>query len=338
MPDLRASAGPKTTPNLSLVIPTMKRRELLERLLASLLVQQVDVGTFEVIVVDNSPTGDRPTADLCMEARFNSLDLRYAHQPERGANEARNCGTGLARAAWVGFIDDDETLPPDFVSRALQICQDPQPDGFGGPYIPYFETEKPAWFKDEYLLVWLGPNARWMEKDEALNGGNMFVKLSWLVEMGGFPRRFGRSGDNLGYGDETDLMLRMAQKGARLYYDPKLFILHYTPPGRMSVRWFMHSKWTHGRAKAHIRFKDAANRDSRPWGRVALSGARVLLLKSLKIAFLYLGVPFRDRKKYPFVQNYAVEVICPQVSGFSTAWHFLSLNLERNETRRQPNV
>ena len=52
----------------------------------------------------------------------------------------------------------------------------------------------------------------------------------------------------------------------------------------------------------------------------------------------HLSVPFRDRQKYPFAQNYVVEVICPQVSGFSTAWHFLNLNLERNESRRQTNL
>ena len=339
MSDLRPATDPKSSPNLSLVIPTLRRRELLERLLSSLLAQQLETGAFEVIVVDNTPAGDKPTQELCLEDKFKmGLDLRYAHQPERGANGARNFGTALARADWVGFIDDDETLPPDFVSRALQTCLTPAPDGFGGPYIPYFETAKPVWFKDDYLLVWLGPNARWLEKDEALNGGNMFFKRSWLVEMGGFPRRFGRSGDNLGYGDETDLMLRMTQKGARLWYDPQLFILHFTPADRMSVRWFMRSKWLHGKAKAHIRFRDPANRDDRSRARVALSGIKVLLQKCFKIAFLYAAVPVRDRQKYPYPQNYVVEVICPQVSGFSTAWHFLNLNLEREESRRQLNV
>ncbi len=338
-PEFDAATASKSAPDLSLVIPTLKRRELLERLLSSLVEQQEYDGTIEVIVVDNSPDGDRLTVDLCQEEKFSQkLDLHYAHQPERGANEARNCGTGLARAGWVGFIDDDETLPPDWMRRALQICRDPQPDGFGGPYIPYFESEKPAWFKEEYLFIGLGPNARWLEKDEALNGGNMVFKRQWLETMGGFPRRFGRSGDNLGYGDETDLMQRMAQKGGRLWYDPKLFILHFTPPARMSVGWFTRSKWLHGRAKAHIRFRDPANRDHRARIRVAISGAKNFMLKSVKIIGLYIKTPFRNRQEYPFAQNYIVEIICPQISGLSTAWHFLSLNLERGESPRQANV
>ncbi len=330
---------PKAAPRLSLVIPTMKRNELLRRLLSSLAAQQTDKDAFEVIVVDNSPDGDAATRDLCQEFQAGQgLEVHYVHQPERGANEARNCGAREARADWIGFIDDDETLPTDWIGRALQICQSPHPDVFGGPYIPYFESLKPAWFKDAYLEVSLGSSARWLEKNEAFNGGNMVFKRNWLDNMGGFAERFGRSGSNLGYGDETDLMLRMAQKGARLWYDPQLYILHFTPPGRMTVSWFMLSRWRHGRAKAHILFRDPARRDDRHAVRVALSGLKMLLLKALDILRLYLSVPFRDRKKFPFPQNYVVEVVCPQVSGLSTAWHFLRLNLERDESRRQVNL
>ncbi len=339
MTDFARSLEPDRKPDISLVIPTVKRVDLLERLLDSLVIQEKAGCTFEVIVVDNTPGGNPPTVELCRREKYTrTLDIRYAHQPERGANEARNLGAGLARSGLIGFIDDDETLPAHWVARALDIQRQPSPDCFGGPYIPYFVDPKPAWFKDEYHLVSLGQEPRWLDKGEAFMGGNMVYQRSWLEDMGGFARRFGRSGDNLGYGDETDFMVRMAEKGAHLWYDPQLFVLHYTAPDRMSVGWFFRSKWLHGRAKAHIRFNNPANRDGRSRPRVLLSGLKFLVKKCGEISYSYLKLPFRSRKQYPYAQNYVIEVVCPQISGFSTAWHALKLNLERGGTRRQLNL
>jgi glycosyltransferase involved in cell wall biosynthesis len=339
MPASDQSLDPPKLPNISIVIPTLKRVELLERLLLSLVVQKTDGCTFEVIVVDNSPSGDRPTEELCRQDKFTGVfDLAYVHHPEKGANEARNCGTGLARSALIGFIDDDETLPDTWVLKALEINRSPAPDCFGGPYIPYFKDPKPAWFKDEYLMVSLGERARWLNKDEAFMGGNMVYQRRWLEDLGGFARQFGRSGANLGYGDETDFMLRMAGKGARLWYDPDLYILHYTPPERMQVRYFFRSRWLHGRAKAHLLYQVPATRDSRSLLRVLLSGIKLLAGKILQMGFCYLKLPFRNRQTFPYAQNFVVERVCPQVSGFSTAWHALLLNLERSSTHRQKNL
>ncbi len=322
---------PQATPNISLVIPTLKRKVLLGRLLYSIATQQAEKSAFEVIVVDNSQDGDGATRDLCQQVQLSQgLDVHYIHHPQPGANEARNCGADHARANWIGFIDDDEMLPSGWVERALQICHQIQPDGFGGPYFPYFESQKPTWFKDEYFRVWLGPDARWLENGEALNGGNMVLKRSWLAVMGGFPKRIGRVGHNLEYGEDTDLILQMAKKGARLWYDPQLYVSHFAPPDHMTVGWFMRSKWLHGKGKAFIRFEDPANRDNRPRMRVAFSGIKILLMKSLGMASLYLKIPFRDRKRFPFLQNYLFEVVSPQVSGWSAAWHFLRLSLQRN--------
>ncbi|HVP21141.1 MAG TPA: glycosyltransferase [Anaerolineaceae bacterium] len=330
MPDLAQDFEPKNKPDISIVIPTLRRVELLERLLASLSDQKLSGCTFEVIVVDNSQGGDQPTRALCQSRRFEHVfDLVYLHQPAPGVNVARNSGLIRARADLVGFIDDDETLPEDWLARALAINQSPSPECFGGPYYPYYTDEKPAWFKDEYFVISLGPSPRWLVKDETLMGGNMVFKRLTLEELGGFAGIHDRSGHKSEYGDDTDLILRVAEKGARLWYDPQLYILHHAPLDRMTVRWFFRSRWLHGRAKAAIRYKDPANRDDRSRLRIILSGLRVLGVKCLEICLAYLKLPFRNRQIYPFGQNYIVEVVCPQISGFSTAWHSLKLNLEK---------
>ena len=330
MPEITQTDPLPKKPDISIVIPTFRRVNLLERLLNSLVDQKINDASFEIVVVDNSPSGDRQTVELCKREKSNrAFNLTYAHQPERGTNEARNLGIVQSKADLVGFIDDDETLPVDWVAKALSINKEYSPDCFGGPYIPNFVDPKPIWFKEEYHLVSLGQKSRWLDQGEALLGGNMVYQRRWLEEMGGFAHQFGRSGFNLGYGDDTDFMLRIAEKGARLWYDPDLYILHYTPADRLSVRWFLRSKWLHGKAKAHIHYKNPANRDDRPFVRVLLSGLKVLGMKCLEIGLTYMKLPLRNRQSFPYAQNYVIEMVCPQISGFSTAWHLFRLNLAR---------
>jgi cellulose synthase/poly-beta-1,6-N-acetylglucosamine synthase-like glycosyltransferase len=74
-----------TPPNLqiSVVIPTYKRADLLELLLDSLLEQTVPMEMFEVIVVDNVPEGDAQVARLCESGKYAPVDphLRAPSHP-----------------------------------------------------------------------------------------------------------------------------------------------------------------------------------------------------------------------------------------------------------------
>jgi glycosyltransferase involved in cell wall biosynthesis len=334
MTDFNQSLNPEQRPDITIVVSTLRRAGLLERLLTSICDLQVSGGTFEVVVVDNSKEGDRPTQELCQSERFKlAFDLKYVHQPKIGLNEARNYGIRNARADWVGFIDDDETLPPDWLTRALVIARSHSPDCFGGPYLPYYVGDKPAWFKDKYLQIKRGETAGWLDKGATLLGGNMIFQRRWLEELGGFNTKVGRIGNNLGYGDESEIMTRMAEKGARFWYDPDLFILHYASPENMTVRWFLRSKWKRGKAYAAFRFRDPAWRDNRPRLRVVLTGLKLLAMKSLGIGISYLKLPFRDRRAYPYAQNYILEVVCPQITGLGSAWQALQLNLDRRDVR-----
>ncbi len=316
-------------PELSLIIATLRRAALLERLFCSLLEQTVPLEVFELVIVDNDPAGDPATAALCRLPDFTArLRIIYTHCPVPGLSAARNHGLKLVSSDLVGFVDDDETLPAGWVERVIQISQKYNPDAFGGPYIPYYIEPKPAWFKDEYMKIALRPEAHWLDANESLFGGNMVYKKQGLVEMGGFSVKFGRVGNNLEYGEETDLLKRMAQHGARIWYDPELFIFHYAPPERMTVKWNLRSKWYHGKAKGRILFAAPQHRDSRSKPSILLSALKALLNQWLLISGLLIRLPFRNRQKYPFRQNYLLEVVGPRLSGLSSAWYFLKLSAQ----------
>lgn len=92
-------------PDISIIIPTYNRPELLQRTLLTLSTQSLPVEQFEVIVCDDGSTREVLPVVRSVEAE---LDIRYAYQPDRGfrAAAARNMGIALARGAVCLFVDD----------------------------------------------------------------------------------------------------------------------------------------------------------------------------------------------------------------------------------------
>jgi glucosyl-dolichyl phosphate glucuronosyltransferase len=302
---------------LSLVIPSYKRPELLELLLDSLLEQTVPQRTFEVIVVDNVPMGDPRVARLCESEKYAPLALTIVHQPLPGTSHARNMGISYARAALVGFVDDDNVLPCEWIAKTIECHNRFAEDIIGGPYLPFYTTPKPAWMHDQYLTLSWGDEARRLGEREHLFGGNMAWPVELLRKVGGFSTAIGRVGSNREYGEETEIQMRAEKAGACRWFDPQLFNFHHVPASHMRASWFVKSRWYHGKAKGRIFLRDLVKTDRRPPFRVAGTWYRSASRHGLSIFGRLLLLPVRDRTRYPGYQNYIIEVICPKVSGLS---------------------
>ena len=314
-------------PEISIVIPTHKRETLLKLLLDSILDQTVNWSKFELIVVDNYPEPYKPTHELCKSGAYSALNLICVNDPVLGSSEARNFGMRLAKAPWVAFIDDDEKLPAHWVERALEIAQNQEPDIFGGPYHPYYLDPRPSWFKDQYLTLTLGKEKGWVENERWLFGGNIVFKKAWLDRLEGFSLKYGRTGHNKEYGEETEIQMRARQKGAKFYFDPDLYIFHYVHPERLHPGWFMTSSWYHGKAKARMAEEEET---SLPGGlRFSLSRFRKLVRDAWSVACKYARLPFRDHKAAPFSENYLVQTIAPAVSVLSMSYYLFVFSLKR---------
>jgi glycosyltransferase involved in cell wall biosynthesis len=92
---------------LSVVIPTYKRPELLLRCLQALAAQQINRAGYEVIVVSDGP--DELTRQaLGYFGRSETFFLRYLPMPEKkGPAAARNYGWLAAKGELIVFTDDD---------------------------------------------------------------------------------------------------------------------------------------------------------------------------------------------------------------------------------------
>ena len=98
------------SPDISVVIPTYNRAEMLRALLRNLRSLQISNGvTWEIIVVDNHSTdATRAVTEEFMHDA--ALPLRYRFEAQQGAAYTRNNGVLAARGKILAFIDDDETV------------------------------------------------------------------------------------------------------------------------------------------------------------------------------------------------------------------------------------
>ena len=105
---------------VSVVVPTFDRAEVLPRALDS-VIEQTRLPV-EVIVVDDGSTD--ATAEL-VESRFPGvLVLR---QENRGVSAARNRGLGASRGEWIALLDSDDEWRPRKLERQLSALE-AQPD------------------------------------------------------------------------------------------------------------------------------------------------------------------------------------------------------------------
>lgn len=118
---------------ISVVIPTYNRSDLLQETLESLSYQQLAKSRYEVIVVDDGSSDD--TYQMLVPF-FSRINLSYIYQEDLGfrAAEARNKGIASAKSDIVLMIDSGMVLPNNLLEKHLDKYKESEVDsliGFG---------------------------------------------------------------------------------------------------------------------------------------------------------------------------------------------------------------
>jgi len=111
LPCVEGSLSPKVTA----VVAAYNAEHFIEETLKSVLAQSLN--NIEVIVIDDGST-DSTCAIL---RRFSDPRLRVFHQKNSGVSAARNAGLVAANAPYVFFLDADDVLLPDALSRMVEV-------------------------------------------------------------------------------------------------------------------------------------------------------------------------------------------------------------------------
>jgi glycosyltransferase involved in cell wall biosynthesis len=114
--------GPDSTkpafPDLSIIIPTYNRKQVLLMCLNYLKQQTCPASRFEVIVaVDGSTDGTKEY----IESNEFPFALKIVEQVNSGPAAARNLGARNASGEYLLFLDDDILATPDLIAEHLSI-------------------------------------------------------------------------------------------------------------------------------------------------------------------------------------------------------------------------
>ena len=286
----------------SVVICTHNRVELLCDVLQTLFIQTLDKNLFEIIVVDNNST-DR-TQSVVEKFRSNFPNLRYCHETNVGLAYARNRGWQEAHGQYVAYTDDDCQIPAQWLSTAKATIDKNNSLVFGGPYFAFYKSPKPIWFKDEYGSRELGTTARVLQKNEYLSGGNLFINRQLLKKLGGFPTHLGMAGQRIAYGEETGLQMQFRELFPEqvIYYEPALYVYHLVRTEKLTIPWLARAFFH----KGQYVYVTTSAKTAQPVNKVSFALSATKTVISAAGDCLY-GIVRRDRKQYPYFQNYLYE-------------------------------
>ncbi|MBP5511906.1 glycosyltransferase [Candidatus Saccharibacteria bacterium] len=111
-------------PTISVIVPVYNIEEEIAKCLLSILLQRfVD---FEIIVVDDGSTDQSPK--ILDEFAEKYSQIKVFHTKNHGLSAARNYGLKKAHGKYIAFIDGDDYVDPNFLSKLYQSIIDNSSD------------------------------------------------------------------------------------------------------------------------------------------------------------------------------------------------------------------
>ena len=214
-------------------------------------VQQQTLPPREIIlVIDHNP-------GLLKRVRQHASGVVVENTGTRGLSGARNSGIAAARSQIIAFLDDDAQASPDWLMLLNEGFSDPRVLGSGGPVLPRWLENTPAWLPEEFYWV-VGCTYRGMPQTVTTIrnpiGANMAFRREIFDAVGGFRSDIGRVGARPVGCEETELCIRARQywpQGTFLY-QPLASVLHRVPGDRACWRYFYARCYAEGFSKAAV--------------------------------------------------------------------------------------
>ncbi|MEZ0539715.1 glycosyltransferase family 2 protein [Fibrella arboris] len=201
------------TPQISVIIPTYQRPDLLRKCLDALARQTISSDHFEVLVVDD---GDQPLTALTVRKAMQEtgLSIRYLAQPERrGPAAARNRGWRVALSPLIAFTDDDCLPDPNWLSAALARFEQGETVLTGQLTMPL--PNKPTAHDRTMALL---------ERAEFITA-NLCCRRSALEAVGGFDEDFDSA-----WREDSELQFKFLRIGTPITRCPEAVIVHPLRP------------------------------------------------------------------------------------------------------------
>jgi glycosyltransferase involved in cell wall biosynthesis len=294
---------------------------LIKETLPSLFNQNVSQDDYNVIIVDNNST-DQTTEFLeQIPKKYNNVTIVF--EKKQGLSHAKNAGMMHTKTEWIVYLDDDAKVPFDFVSKAQKNIVNSKFKCFGGVYLPWYKYGKPKWYKDEYVSnkdKLLEFNT--LNKDY-ISGGIFAINKNLLMQYNGFSTNIGMKGDNVSYGEETLLQIKIRKDDYEIGYDPNWLIYHIVAKYKLSPWWFLKNGYVSGRDSWIIYTDNPSTKK-----------LFLYFYRSIKLFFINL---YKYTKKIInsdyYMQNWIIDVLRPTVLKYGQIVGGVKILLMKNANK-----
>ena len=210
--------------DISVVIPTFNRRDLLKRAIHSVIKQTIEPR--EIIVIDNGSTDQ--TYQM-----VSSLfpDINYFTEKKRGVSAARNKGIIESKSKWIAFLDSDDTWEPKKLEKQLEFSL------LNQNKYRLIHTDE-IWYRNNKFLNQLNKHKK--------SGGDIFknsLKLCCISPSSAFVNKqvfddYGLFDENLEVCEDYDMWIRITSKEEVGFLDSPLVLKYGGHSDQLSKKFW----------------------------------------------------------------------------------------------------
>jgi glycosyltransferase involved in cell wall biosynthesis len=203
------------TPTVSVIIPAYNAAKYIGEAVNSVFAQTFT--SHEIIVIND---GSNDTDELERELKRYPPSLRYIKQDNRGAAAARNTGLRAAAGEFVAFLDADDTWFPDFLEKQVEFLKRNNADLV---YADALLSGNSPLAGRSFMQV---EPSRGEVTPENLLAIKVTVLTSTVLARKEPILKAGLFDEALRRGQDFDLWLRLAKRGARFAYHREVVANH----------------------------------------------------------------------------------------------------------------
>jgi Glycosyl transferase family 2 len=229
---------------VSVVIPTYNRPDLLARATASCLDQQGFDAPYEIIIVDNNPEGSARASVEEMAGR-SPVPIRYVGEPRSGISYARNAGVAAAAGRYIAFLDDDEEADPGWLAAHLEAIRRFGADLVVGPVHACFPPgigPVGPYPRDKFSREMPLPTGASMPRIPGI-GNTLLNRERCFVDPEPFDLRLGLTG-----GEDTLFLRQLLRRGRTMVWCAEASVRETVPVERLAPRFLLRRAFHRGQA------------------------------------------------------------------------------------------
>ena len=209
---------------ISVIIPTYNRCDLLKRAINSVIKQTITPK--EIIIVDNGSTDQtyQMVSSLFPE-------INYFIEQKRGVSAARNKGILASKSKWIAFLDSDDAWKPTKLEKQMEFSV------FNKDKYRIIHTDE-IWYRNKKFLNQL--------KKHKKSGGNIFknslqlccISPSSVVLKKQIFEEYGLFDENLEVCEDYDMWIRITAKEEVGFLDSPLVLKYGGHSDQLSKKFW----------------------------------------------------------------------------------------------------